>query len=100
MNRPRPRRLCCLRSSAPWIPLGLTLLCLPAALQAQPLPPGMPPNATPATVTKAMGEVGGKYFGQAPDPPRPRRYFIAIEPEFWDYAPQGVDPVCGIALPP
>ncbi len=67
---------------------------------AQPLPAGLPSNAIPATVTRAMGDVGGKFFGAPPDPTRTRRYYIAIEPEVWDYAPQGVDPVCGIALPP
>jgi FtsP/CotA-like multicopper oxidase with cupredoxin domain len=67
---------------------------------AQPLPSGMPSNTIPATVTKAMGDVGGKFFGAVPDPARTRRYYIAIEPEFWDYAPQGIDPVCGLPFPP
>ena len=56
-------------------------------------------NVNP-TVTVQMGDVGGKFFGQTPDPAKTRRYFIAAEPELWDYAPQGRDPVCGKPLPP
>ncbi len=56
-------------------------------------------NVTP-TVTVEMGDVGGKFFGAVPDPTRTRRYYIAAEPELWDYAPQGRDPVCGKPLPP
>lgn len=67
---------------------------------AQPLPAGLPTNAIPATVTAAMGDVGGKFFGATPDPARTRRYYVAMEPEVWDYAPQGLDPVCGLPLPP
>lgn len=56
-------------------------------------------NPIPPTVTAAMGDVGGKFFGHQPDSERTRRYYIAIEPELWDYAPQGQDPVCGKPLP-
>ena len=56
-------------------------------------------NVTP-TVTVQMGDVGGKFFGREPDPAKTRRYYIAAEPELWDYAPQGRDPVCGKPLPP
>jgi hypothetical protein len=56
-------------------------------------------NVTP-TVTVQMGDVGGKFFGVAPDSVKTRRYYIAAEPELWDYAPQGRDPVCGKPLPP
>ena len=52
------------------------------------------------TVTHEMGDVGGKFFGQIPDPARTRHYYIAAEPEQWDYMPSGSDPVCGMALPP
>lgn len=71
----------------------------PAAGGAQPLP-APPTNAIQPTVTVAMGDVGGKFFGQNPDPARTRRYYIAIEPELWDFAPQGQDPICGKPLPP
>jgi hypothetical protein len=47
-----------------------------------------------------MGDVGGKFFGAAPDPAKTRRYYIAAEPQLWDYAPEGRDPVCGKPLPP
>lgn len=48
------------------------------------------------TVTSAMGEVGGKYFGQTPDPARTRHYYIAAEPVQWDFMPAGYDPICGM----
>ena len=73
---------------------------LPAA--TAPLPDAAWPltnNVTP-TVTVAMGDVGGKFFGQPPEPARTRHYYIAAEPGLWDYAPQGVDPICGKTLPP
>ena len=57
-------------------------------------------NLFPATVTVPMGDVGGKIFGQTPDPARTRRYYVAAEPELWDYAPQGMDPICGKPFPP
>jgi FtsP/CotA-like multicopper oxidase with cupredoxin domain len=57
-------------------------------------------NFIPPTVTAAMGDVGGKFFGGAPDAAKTRHYYVAAEPELWDYAPQGRDPVCGKPLPP
>jgi len=59
-----------------------------------------PTNVIPPTVTAAMGDVGGKFFGKMPDPAKTRRYYIAAEPQLWDYAPEGRDPVCGKPLPP
>ena len=53
-----------------------------------------------ATVSKRMGPAGGKFFGQIPDPARSRHYYIAAETSLWDYAPQGLDPICGKPLPP
>jgi manganese oxidase len=47
-----------------------------------------------------MGDVGGKFFGGVPDPQKTRRYYIAAEPELWDYAPAGRDEMCGVTLPP
>ena len=67
---------------------------------AQLRPAGLPTNAVPATVTAAMGDVGGKFFGKVPDPSRTRHFYIAIEPELWDYAPEGQDPICGFPFPP
>jgi manganese oxidase len=54
------------------------------------------------TVTARMGDVdlGGKYFGQTPDPANTRHYYIAAEAEKWDYLPSGSDPVCGMPLTP
>lgn len=80
--------------------LGLALLGTSRCPStSQPLPAGLPTNAIPATVTQSMGDVGGTFFGAIPDPKRTRRYYVAIEPEVWDYAPQGLDPVCGMPFP-
>lgn len=57
-------------------------------------------NVIAPTVTAAMGDAGGKIFGQAPAPAKTRHYYIAAEPELWDYAPEGRDPICGKPLPP
>jgi manganese oxidase len=81
-------------------PLAL-LACMPACGQNAPGKPAAPlTNAIPPTVTAQMGDVGGKFFGRSPDPARTRHYYIAAEPQLWDYAPQGQDPVCGKPLPP
>ena len=48
------------------------------------------------TVTAKMGDPGGKYFGQTPDPAKTRHYYIAAEPEQWDFMPSGNDPICGM----
>lgn len=52
------------------------------------------------TVTASMGDVGGKYFGQPPDPAKTRHYYIAAEPVQWDFMPSGSDPICGMAPSP
>jgi hypothetical protein len=54
------------------------------------------------TMTAKMGDVdlGGKYFGQIPDPAKTRHYYIAAEADKWDYLPSGSDPVCGTPLSP
>ncbi len=52
------------------------------------------------TVTKDMGDVGGKYFGKAPDPSKTHHYYIAAETDHWDYMPIGSDPICGMVPPP
>ena len=61
-------------------------------------PPEVAP--VPVTVSAAMGDAGGKIFGGVPDPAKTRHYYIAAEPELWDFAPEGVDVVCGKSLPP
>ncbi|MDB6155929.1 MAG: Multicopper oxidase type 2 [Chthoniobacteraceae bacterium] len=51
------------------------------------------------TVTKEMGDVGGKSFGLVPDPARIRRYYIAAEIDAWDFAPEKLEAVCGMPVP-
>jgi hypothetical protein len=57
-------------------------------------------NTIRATTTIETGDLGGTFFGQRPDPARIRRYFIAAEPEQWDFAPSGRDEMCGRPLSP
>ena len=71
---------------------------LPAQPAIPPVP--LPTNLIQATITAEMGDLGGKFFGRAPDPAKTRHYYIAAEPELWDFTPQGLDPVCGKPLPP
>lgn len=52
------------------------------------------------TVTKEMGDVGGKLFGQTPDPAKTRHYYIAAEIDPWDFAPGKMEAVCGMPVPP
>lgn len=47
-----------------------------------------------------MGDAGGKFFGRTPDSSKTRHYYVAAEPQTWDYATQGEGPVCGQPLPP
>ncbi len=42
--------------------------------------------------------MGGTFFGKVPDPKRTHHYYIAAEPELWDYAPEGQDVICGEPL--
>jgi len=51
------------------------------------------------TVTASMSDLGGKYFGQPPDPARTRHYYIAAENVQWDFMPAGKDEVCGMPVP-
>lgn len=57
-------------------------------------------NRAKSTVTAAMGDVGGKIFGHAPNPARTKHYYIAAETSVWDYAPAGADVICGLPMPP
>jgi hypothetical protein len=86
------------KGSFPWLTV---LVCAGVSLgpeRAWPQPGAT--NAIQPTVTAAMGDLGGKFFGRTPDPARTRHYLIAAEPEVWDYAPQGRDVICGKPLPP
>ena len=74
-------------------------LALATSAGAQPVVT-LPTNNITPTVTVEMGDVGGKFFGQIPDAKKTRRYYLAAEPELWDFAPSGLDPVCGKPLPP
>lgn len=82
-------------AAATWV----FILCCSASGQNPPAPLA-PTNAIQPTVTAAMGDVGGRFFGRAPDPGKSRHYYIAAEPQLWDYLPQGRDVVCGKPLPP
>jgi len=37
-------------------------------------------------------------LGQTPDPAKTRHYYIAAEPEQWDFMPSGSDVVCGMPV--
>jgi len=52
------------------------------------------------TVTSSQGDLGGKYFGKAPDPSKTHHYYVAAEPDQWNYMPLGSDPICGMTPPP
>jgi len=88
MKLPRWLVLCALSLAVAW----------PGHLQAD--DDEAPPGGIMATVTRKMGDPGGKFFGQVPDSARSRHYYIAAEPACWDYAPQGQDPICGKPIPP
>jgi FtsP/CotA-like multicopper oxidase with cupredoxin domain len=78
---------------------GGAVLCGAATAVAQPSAShGMMPIEP--TVTAAMGDVGGRFFGRPPDPGKTRHYYIAAESELWDYAPRGMQMMCSRALPP
>lgn len=59
-----------------------------------------PTNAVQPTVTAQMGDRGGAFFGRAPEANLTRRYYVAAEPQLWDYAPLGEDVICGKPFPP
>src|SRR5207249_3979165 len=64
------------------------------------IPAGGTNTVIQPTTTVEMGDLGGKYFGKAPDSAKTRHYYIAAEPQLWDYAPAGRDVICGKTLPP
>src|SRR6185369_12680204 len=83
-----------------WPALTVVLAVVaPSGVHAQASNPVLT-NAIPPTVTVADGDRGGKFFGNAPNPSRTHHYYIAAEPELWDFAPEGRDPVCGKPMPP
>ncbi len=75
----------------------LLIACWPAPAQNA---PGGPPLVIQPTVTPAMGDMGGKFFGKVPDSAKTRHYYVAAEPEQWTYAPDVSEPVCGRPVPP
>src|SRR5688572_3020234 len=79
--------------------VALCVLLL-TVVHAQPPHPGHAMGPVVPTVTADMGEVGGTFFGRTPDPARTRHYYIAAQPQEWDYAPLGRDPVFDSPLPP
>jgi manganese oxidase len=72
----------------------------------KPTPPRVTASPQPAstnippTTTVQTGDRGGRFFGAVPEASRVRRYFIAAEPELWDYMPLGSDVICGQPVPP
>ena len=96
----RPHRF----GSRPWLAwtLGAFLVSWTAGFAAPPAEAPRPPapDAIPPTVTPQMGDLGGTFNGRVPDPARTRRYYIAAEPEMWDYTPQGRDPLGHMPLSP
>jgi manganese oxidase len=86
---------------------ALVVASVPSSAQTnKPAPPRVTASPQPAstnippTTTVETGDRGGKFFGAAPDSSKVRRYFIAAEPELWDYMPLGSDVICGQAVPP
>lgn len=77
--------------------LSAGLLIFVQAARAQPTPI---PGAVVPTVTRADGDTGGWTFGRLPDPARTRHYYVAAEPELWDFSPDGRNEMCGRELPP
>lgn len=56
-------------------------------------------NSQPQSLQSSNSHnLGGTFFGKIPDPKRTHHYYIAAEPELWDYAPEGQDVICGQPL--
>lgn len=81
----------------PHLPLLLTAFM---PLWSQDAADPKPPPQLQPTVTVQTGDTGGMTFGRKPDPKTTRHYYIAAEPELWDYAPVVSEPMCGTPLPP
>src|SRR4029077_2384137 len=39
------------------------------------------------------------FFGRPPDPSKTQHYYVTIESQMWDYAPEGRDVICGKPFP-
>jgi hypothetical protein len=79
------------------------IVCLRALfmpMYAQDAADPVPPPPLQPTVTIETGDTGGLSYGKKPDPKKTRRYYIAAEPEMWDYAPIISESMCGTPLPP
>jgi FtsP/CotA-like multicopper oxidase with cupredoxin domain len=72
--------------------VGAAIVVAPTAAQGQ----AVQAYDIKPTVTSDMADRGGKYFGQTPDPAKTRHYYIAAEPDQWDFMPLGADPICGM----
>jgi FtsP/CotA-like multicopper oxidase with cupredoxin domain len=95
-----------------WVCAGFVVVAIVAwselspAQTNKPTPPRVTASPQPAstnippTTTVETGDHGGKFFGALPPANRARRYFIAAEPELWDYMPLGSDVICGLPVPP
>jgi FtsP/CotA-like multicopper oxidase with cupredoxin domain len=57
-------------------------------------------NVIQPTTVVAIINAGGKLYGQTPDLAITKHYYIAAEPQLWDFAPEARDVVCGMPLPP
>ena len=81
----------------------LLILLAAAVLQSRAgaeSPSPLKPFDIKPTVTRESGDLGGKFFGKAIDGDKVRRYYIAAEPQLWDFAPIGQDPICAKVFPP
>jgi len=96
-HRPRP----CEPRALAWA-LGILLGLVNGAALAQHAESNQvaAPHEIRPTVTAAMGDRGGRFNGRVPDPARTRHYYIAAEPEVWDYTPLGKDPLDHMPLSP
>jgi FtsP/CotA-like multicopper oxidase with cupredoxin domain len=88
-----------LACSACAVPLFCFLGASPSLAQQATENPPLSLSSVQPTATVETGDLGGKYFGHAPNPAETKHYYIAAEPEVWNFAPEGQDPVCGQAFP-
>src|SRR5262250_125273 len=58
---------------------AVAALAVPATVRAQ----FVSAYEVKPTVTSSQGDLGGKYFGKAPDPSKTHHYYVAAEPDQW-----------------
>lgn len=73
--------------------LAVLMLCAISSSVADACPWCATNPAMKPTVFEGDPDSGGKFFGATPAPERVKRYFIAAEPEIWNFLPDGEDPV-------